>query len=149
MRYFLRDSVLSPPCSLNSTLPDSARNLPVSLCKNALPGFFWMSTFGTDAAAASFGISDLLSFIAVSGTSESRALTISFARDVRELSNTVPSLLKDHNRILAEQLDDKLFLTHTAGAYIPSGSRRRIKAPSSRITHCVSREAKLTEVTCE
>ena len=52
-----------------------------------------MFTLGTGAAEASVGISESLSFIAFSGT-ESNALTISFARDSREFSNTVPSLSK-------------------------------------------------------
>jgi len=75
---------------MNMSLPDSAKNFPVSLCKKALPGFLWMSTVGR---SISCGISDELSFMALSGTPESRALTISFARDAKEFSNTVPSLI--------------------------------------------------------
>lgn len=58
-----------------------------------------MFTLGTDAAEASVGISESLSFIALSGT-ESNALTTSFARDSREFSNTVPSLSKDRKRMI-------------------------------------------------
>lgn len=53
-----------------------------------------MSTLGTGVAAGSVGISVAPSFIALSGT-ESKALTISFARDSREFSNTVPALSKN------------------------------------------------------
>lgn len=53
-----------------------------------------MSTSGTGAGGASVGISDSLSIIALSSTSESNALTISFVRDVKEFSNTVPSLIE-------------------------------------------------------
>ena len=52
-----------------------------------------MSTFGTSFAAC-FGISDRLSFIALSGTFESNEFTISFARDAKEFSNTVSSLIQ-------------------------------------------------------
>ena len=48
---------------MNMSLPDSAKNFPVSLCKKALPGFLWMSTVGRSICC---GISDELSFMALS-----------------------------------------------------------------------------------
>lgn len=80
------------------SLPDSAKNFLVSLCKKALPGFLWMSTLGTFISS---GISDELSFMALSGTSEPRELTISFARDAKEFSNTVPSLIMKTKEIVS------------------------------------------------
>ena len=72
-------------------VPDSARNFPVSLCRKARPGFFWISIFGACAGGAS-DMSEGFSLIS-SSDPDSRELIISFARDSSEFWNTVPSLL--------------------------------------------------------
>ena len=73
-------------------IPDSARNFPVSLWRKALPGFFLISICGVSASPSSAS-SEYSEGSIFTSSSFSRELMISFARDSREFSNLVPSLI--------------------------------------------------------